>query len=153
MTSSLLFVKRTSHLLLQVAFLCGLAFSAQYLVELLALPIPSSVIGLIFLYSLLAFKWLPERFVAVGAMWLIGELLLFFIPPVIASIHYAPMFEEFGGSLMFTLVLGSISVLVITGFVIDRVFRFERRRNRASRKRATKMLADAALATSDTVGV
>ncbi|MDO6677024.1 CidA/LrgA family protein [Shewanella sp. 4_MG-2023] len=148
-----MFVKRTSYLLLQVAFLCGLAFSAQYLVELLALPIPSSVIGLICLYILLAFKWLPERFVAVGAMWLIGELLLFFIPPVIASIHYAPMFEEFGMSLMFTLVLGSISVLVITGFVIDRVFRFERRRNRASRKRATKMLADAALATSDTVGV
>ncbi|WP_076539530.1 CidA/LrgA family protein [Shewanella sp. UCD-KL21] len=153
MTSSVLYLKQITYALLQVAFLCGLAFGAQSLVELLALPIPSSVIGLICLYILLAFKWLPERFVAVGAMWLIGELLLFFIPPVIASIHYAPMFAEFGISLMFTLVLGSISVLVITGFVIDRVFRFERRRNRARRNRATKILADASLSSSEMVGV
>lgn len=153
MTTSLLFFKRSSHLLIQVAFLCVLAFAAQYLAELMAIPIPSSVIGLIFLYILLALKWLPERFVAVGATWLIGELLLFFIPPVIASIHYAPMFEQFGIGLIFTLVLGSFSVLVITGFVIDRVFRFERRRNRTKRNRMTKMLADAALISSDKAGV
>ncbi|GIU45570.1 hypothetical protein TUM3794_36180 [Shewanella colwelliana] len=90
--------------------------------------------GLAALFLLLALNWLPERFVAVGATWLLGELLLFFIPPVVASIHYAPLLHQYGVSLMLTLVAGSACVLVSTGFVIDRVFRFERRRQRARRQ-------------------
>ncbi|QYJ85489.1 CidA/LrgA family protein [Shewanella mesophila] len=133
MSTSFLSLKRLLQVLLQVSLLCLIALSAQWLVDVFSLPIPSSVVGLGGLLCLLALNWLPERFVAVGAAWLLGELLLFFIPPVVASIHYAPLFEQYGVSLMLTLVLGSVCVLLITGFVIDRVFRFERRHNRAKR--------------------
>ena len=133
MSASFLSLKRFLQVLLQVSLLCLIALSAQWLVDLLSLSIPSSVVGLAGLFCLLALNWLPERFVAVGAAWLLGELLLFFIPPVVASIHYAPLFEQYGVSLMLTLVLGSTCVLLITGFVIDRVFRFERRHNRVKR--------------------
>lgn len=130
MSDSFLSLKRLLQTLLQVGLLCLLALSAQWLVNILSLPIPSSVVGLLGLFGLLALNWLPERFVAVGATWLLGELLLFFIPPVVASLHYAPLFEQYGVSLLLTLVLGSICVLLITGMVIDCVFRFEHRRNR-----------------------
>ncbi|KIO36609.1 CidA/LrgA family protein [Shewanella sp. cp20] len=119
------------QLLLQVGLLSLLALAAQWLVTRLALPLPSGVIGLVALLALLALNWLPERFVARGAAWLLGELLLFFIPPVVASMHYAPLLEQYGVSLLCTLVLGSVSVLLITGFVIDRVFKYERRIRRA----------------------
>lgn len=133
MSYSLISLKRLFQAVLQIGLLCSLALSAQWLVGILSLPIPSSVVGMGGLFCLLALNWLPERFVAVGATWLLGELLLFFIPPVVASIHYAPLFEQYGVSLLLTLVLGSACVLLITGFVIDRVFRFERRHNRAKR--------------------
>lgn len=64
-----------------------------------------------------------------GAAWLIGDLLLFFIPPVISVLKYETLLEEYGFNIMLTLVLGSASVLLGTGFVVDRVFRFERRLN------------------------
>ncbi|OEG72589.1 murein hydrolase transporter LrgA [Shewanella colwelliana] len=134
MTISINQCKHVCQTLLQVGLLCLLAFVAQWLVDRLGLPVPSSVVGLAALFLLLALNWLPERFVAVGATWLLGELLLFFIPPVVASIHYAPLLHQYGVSLMLTLVAGSACVLVSTGFVIDRVFRFERRRQRARRQ-------------------
>ncbi len=124
--------------LLQVACLCLLAYLAQMLVERFSLPLPSGVLGLGFLLLLLALNWLPERFIAIGATWLVSELLLFFIPPVVASINYAPILEQYGANLVLTLVLGSVSVMVLTGFTIDRVFRFERRRNRFKRQQALK---------------
>ncbi|WP_326490243.1 CidA/LrgA family protein [Shewanella sp. AS1] len=126
--------KSLTQALLQVASLCLLAYLSQYLVSYFALPLPGGVLGLAVLLLLLALNWVPERFVALGATWLLSELLLFFIPPVVASVHYAPLFEQYGLNLLLTLVLGSTCVLLITGFVIDRVFRFERRRNRARRQ-------------------
>jgi len=67
--------------------------------------------------------------VQLGAAWLIGELLLFFIPPVITVIKYEGLFEQYGVNILFTLVMGSVCVMVGTGFVVDRVFRFERQLN------------------------
>ncbi|MCG9695775.1 CidA/LrgA family protein [Shewanella sp. Isolate11] len=131
-------LKHIVQALIQVGSLCLLAYLAQFLVEWFSLPIPAGVLGLACLLLLLGLNWLPERFVALGATWLLSELLLFFIPPVVASVHYAPILEQYGVNLLLTLVLGSTSVLLITGFVIDRVFRFERRRNRAKRQLALK---------------
>ncbi|ASJ97857.1 CidA/LrgA family protein [Shewanella marisflavi] len=126
----LLSFRNLLQLALQVGLLSLLAIGAQWLVTRLALPLPSGVIGLAALLTLLALNWLPERFVARGAAWLLGELLLFFIPPVVASIHYAPLLEQYGVSLLCTLVLGSGCVLLFTGLVIDRVFKYERRLRR-----------------------
>nr|WP_223293000.1 MULTISPECIES: CidA/LrgA family protein [Shewanella] len=102
------------------------------------LPIPGSVIGLAIVLFLLLTKAIPERSVSLGSAWLIGELLLFFIPPVVSVIKYQSLFEHYGVRLIVMLVLGTVFVLVGTGFVVDRVFRFERRMNR---QRAQALLA------------
>ena len=80
-------------------------------------------------YAHKAEKLIPENAVQLGAAWLIGELLLFFIPPVISVIKYEGLFEQYGTNILFTLVMGSVCVMFGTGFVVDRVFRFERQLN------------------------
>lgn len=116
-------------LFIQIGLFCLLSFACHWLAIWAHLPIPGSVLGLGILLILLGSKLIPESAVQLGAAWLIGELLLFFIPPVISVIKYEGLFEQYGVNILFTLVMGSICVMVGTGFVVDRVFRFERQLN------------------------
>ncbi|QYJ79567.1 CidA/LrgA family protein [Shewanella acanthi] len=121
---------RTGTLLLaQIGLFCILSLACQWFATWAQLPIPGSVLGLGILLLLLATKVIPEKAVQLGAAWLIGELLLFFIPPVVSVIKYEGLFEQYGLNILFTLVMGSVCVMVGTGFVVDRVFRFERQLN------------------------
>lgn len=116
-------------LFIQIGLFCLLSFACHWLAIWAHLPIPGSVLGLGILLILLGSKLIPEGAVQLGAAWLIGELLLFFIPPVISVIKYEGLFEQYGVNILFTLVMGSVCVMVGTGFVVDRVFRFERQLN------------------------
>ncbi|WP_299796027.1 CidA/LrgA family protein [uncultured Shewanella sp.] len=115
--------------MLQIGLFCLLAWAMDLLSAYLGLPIPGSVLGLAILLLLMGLKLVPEKAVKLGAGWLTGELLLFFIPPVISIIKYESLFEQYSAPLILTLVLGSVCVLLGTGFVVDRVFRFETQMN------------------------
>lgn len=121
--------KYISATLLQIAAICLLAWATHALAATLHSPIPGSVLGMLVVLLALGLKLIPEKALQLGAAWLIGDLLLFFIPPVISVLKYETLLEEYGFNIMLTLVLGSASVLLGTGFVVDRVFRFERRLN------------------------
>ncbi|ASF17228.1 CidA/LrgA family protein [Shewanella xiamenensis] len=125
-------IRRCRHgalLLTQIGLFCLLSFACHWFASWAHSPVPGSVLGLGLLLILLATKLIPENAVQLGAAWLIGELLLFFIPPVISVIKYEGLFEQYGLNILFTLVMGSVCVMVGTGFVVDRVFRFERQLN------------------------
>ena len=117
------------QLLTQIGLFCLFAWGMELLSVYLSLPIPGSVLGLAILLLLMGLKLIPEKSVKLGAKWLTGELLLFFIPPVISIIKYENLFEQYSLPLVFTLVIGSACVLLGTGFVVDRVFRFETKMN------------------------
>lgn len=114
-------------LLFQVTALCGLFWLCNQLVELLALPIPAGVVGLAILVLLLLVRVVPERAVLAGSSWLLGDLLLFFIPPVVSVIKYWVLIREDGAMMISTLVLGTLVVLTGTAWVVDRVFALEKR--------------------------
>ncbi len=117
------------QLLSQIGLFCLLAWGMDLVAVYFELPIPGSVLGLAILLLLMGLKLVPEKSVKLGARWLTGELLLFFIPPVISIIKYESLFEQYSVPLILTLVIGSVCVLLGTGFVVDRVFRFETKMN------------------------
>lgn len=114
-------------LLFQVTALSGLFWLCNQLVERLALPIPAGVVGLVVLVLLLLVRVVPERAVLAGSSWLLGDLLLFFIPPVVSVIKYWVLIREDGAMMISTLVLGTLVVLTGTAWVVDRVFALEKR--------------------------
>lgn len=118
-------IKHSCILTLQVIGFCGLAWLCQILATYVHSPIPGSVIGLALLLTLLSLKLIPERSVELAATWLIGELLLFFIPPVVAVIKYQALLEHFGAVLLCTMLIASTSVLLGTAFAVDKLFKFE----------------------------
>ena len=68
------------HVPLQVALVAGLWGLGELLVRMTRLPLPGGLVGLIVLLGLLASRRVDARLVTRGAHWLIGEMLLFFVP-------------------------------------------------------------------------
>ncbi len=114
-------------LISQVSFFCLFAYSCQQLAAWLHSPLPGSVIGLAILLLLLCSKVIPEKAVKSGAAWLIGDLLLFFIPPVVAVLKYEDILEQYGVTLLSSMLAASCLVLLGTAFTVDRLFNFERK--------------------------
>jgi holin-like protein len=111
-----------------VAFI-GLWLLADQLSRRLGLPIPGGVVGLGILAALLFAGWLPLRMVQQGADWLLAEMLLFFIPPLMAVVDAGPLIAQVGWRLLVVLPIGCVLVMVGTGLAVDRVFHYEQRRH------------------------
>ncbi|WP_299801865.1 CidA/LrgA family protein [uncultured Shewanella sp.] len=122
-------LKQTAITAGQIALLCLFAWGCQLLAKQINSPIPGSVIGLGLLLLLLACKLVPESSVNLGSTWLIGDLLLFFIPPVVAVIKYQALLEHYGVVLIGSMLAASCCVLVGTAFTVDRLFKFEHKQN------------------------
>ena len=140
--------KQLTLAVVQIAVICLFAWAAHAAATAMHSPIPGSVLGLAVVLLALALKIIPEKAIQVGAAWFIGDLLLFFIPPMISVLKYEELLKQYGFNILLTLVLGVISVLLGTGFVVDRVFRFERKqhlkRQMAKHNREQKLAQQAA---------
>lgn len=113
----------------QVLFFVGVWSATQRMLDWLHWSVPAAVPGLFAVLLLLASGVLPERRLAAGADWLLGEMLLFFIPPLLAVVRYGPLLAQSGWRLLATIALGSLLVLVGTGLVVERTLRWERARH------------------------
>ncbi len=116
-------------ILFQLAAFCGLFWLCNQLVELEHLPIPAGVIGMMLLVGLLLTRVVPEKAVQSGSRFLLSELLLFFIPPVVSILKYWSMLRDEGWMLVTALVIGTVVVLSGTAWVVDRIFTLEKRMN------------------------
>lgn len=110
---------------LQVGLYIGLFLIAQQLVARFHLPLPANVVGMFMLLALILSGILPINWVAAGARWLLAEMLLFFVPAVVAVINYTQMLMVDGWRIFLVIALSTVLVLGITGLVVDRVYRFE----------------------------
>ncbi|WP_130833400.1 CidA/LrgA family protein [[Erwinia] mediterraneensis] len=132
-------VRRTdkSHLLwlpLQLLFYVGLFLVSDQLVSKLHLPLPANIVGLVLLLLLIMTRIVPVKWVRSGANWLLGEMLLFFIPAVVAVVNYGDLLRLEGWRIGLVIAISTLLVLASTALVVDRVYQFEVAR--AARKQA-----------------
>ena len=112
----------------QVLFFIAIWCVSEQLLHWLRWPLPAAVPALFVVLALLAAGILPEQRVAAGADWLLGDMLLFFIPPLLAVVRFGPLLAHSGLRLLGAIALGSLLVLVGTGVVVERTLRWERAR-------------------------
>lgn len=113
---------------LQICFFIGLYLLAGLLVTGLHLPLPANVVGLGLLLLLIFFKIIPLHWLRAGGNWLLAEMLLFFIPAVVAVVNYGPLLRTEGWKILVVIAVSTLLVLAATGLVVDRVYRYEIRR-------------------------
>jgi holin-like protein len=117
-------------LILQVLLLTLFWYACDALARGLHLPLPGSVLALGLLLLLFATGAVPMTSLRRGADWLLAEMLLFFIPAVMAVWQHLPLLRQEGLRIMVVILCGTLLVMVTTALLVDRVFRWRQRHAR-----------------------
>ena len=112
---------------LQICLLVLFSLLGQALAQLLGLPVPGGVIGMALVLALLATRRLRVRNVHRGASWLLGEMLLFFVPAVMSLLDHREFLGVLGAKLLAVILLGTAMVMVGTALTIDLCYRWMNR--------------------------
>lgn len=119
------FVARRLQVPVQVLLYAGLFVCAEYLVNWLHLPLPANLVGMLMLLMLIVCRVIPLDWVRAGARWLLAEMLLFFVPAVVAVVNYAQLLMVDGWRIFLVIALSTTLVLGATAWVVDKVYRYE----------------------------
>lgn len=112
--------------LLQTGLLLLLWCAGELLVRATGLPVPGGVAGLVMLLALLATGLLPLTRVARGADWLLGCMLLFFVPAVLAVLDHPLLVGITGLKILLVLVVGTAAVMATVAAVVQLALRHGR---------------------------
>ncbi len=119
------FVVNRIQVPLQVALYAALFIAAQWAVERWHLPLPANIVGMLTLLMLIICRVVPLRWVRAGSRWLLAEMLLFFVPAVVAVVNYLQLLMVDGWRIMLVIAVSTLLVLGTTAWVVDKVYRFE----------------------------
>ena len=104
---------------IQVLLLCFFCFSCELIVKLVKLPLPGSILGFGLVLFLLVTNKLKPEYIKNGAQLLLKEMLLFFIPAVIAILDHPEFLGILGIKILIVIILSTINVILITVLVVD----------------------------------
>ncbi|VCU72259.1 Holin-like protein CidA [Pigmentiphaga humi] len=105
--------------ILQVLALIAVWWAGDALVQRTGLPVPGGVVGLFAVLALLLSGWLPLARIDRGAKWLLADMLVFFIPAVVAIVRYQDLLKTEGVKLMVVIVLGNACVMLVTALTVE----------------------------------
>ncbi|ALM86284.1 CidA/LrgA family protein [Bordetella sp. N] len=109
----------------QSLFLVVAFAAAAQLTEWLRLPLAPGVVGLLTVLALLFSGIVKVEWIKGGANWLLNELVLFFIPSVVAVVKYFDLFRREGLQLVLAIALGTLLVMAATALAVHAGRRLE----------------------------
>ncbi len=118
----------------QIALLAAIWLLADIAVRTLHLPLPANLTGMLLLLACILLGVVKAQWFSAGARWLLAEMLLFFVPAVVAVVNYQELLLQEGWRIMVVLIVSTVLVLGTTALVVDRVYRLELRLARRSRR-------------------
>ena len=99
----------------QILILYMFYYAGVIVQELLRIPIPGSIIGLVLLFLCLYIKLIPINTINRGAGFLIAILPLLFVPVCIGVMKYPILLSIKGLSIIFVVFVSSVFTLLIAG--------------------------------------
>lgn len=118
--------------LLQVCVVAAFWLLGEALARLLGLPVPGGIVGLAMVLILLASRRLSAPAMRRGAQWLLSDMLLFFVPAVLAVLDYREFLGLTGLKILFVIVLSTAAVMFATAFTVDCCYRWRQAHARAT---------------------
>ena len=89
------------------------------------MPISAGVLGLFLALAALLCGVLKLDWIKGGADFVLGELVLFFVPCVVGLLKYQALFKSQGWQLISTIVIGTVCVMVATAYAVYLGFKLE----------------------------
>ncbi|KEP26268.1 holin [Bacillus zhangzhouensis] len=98
------------------------------LAAFLHLRIPGTILGILVIFLLLHFNIIKLKWIELGAVWLLGELLLFFIPSAVGVIDYGKLLSQSGTSIVLVVLLSTFVVMLSTGMMTQMIAKRKERK-------------------------
>lgn len=112
---------------LQIGLLILIWWISSIIQKQFNLPISAAVIGLFMVLIGLMTGIFKLNWIKSGSDFILGELVLFFIPCFIGLMKYKNLFMTEGWQLIVVVVLGTICVMVFTAYSVHIGFKLERK--------------------------
>jgi holin-like protein len=109
--------------LAQVALIALLWLAGEAVSRSTGLPIPGSVVGLFGLLYLLLSGTIRLSTMRRGAYVLLADMLLFFVPAVLAILDHSEFFGLVGLKVLAVIVAGTLMVMCMTALAVDLGYR------------------------------
>ncbi|OAS82791.1 MULTISPECIES: CidA/LrgA family protein [Metabacillus] len=106
-------------IILQILFIHLFLFIGATVKSFISIPLPASMIGLVFLLGALFFKIVKLEWIEKGGNWLLAELLLFFIPSAVGIVNYDEILSWQGIETVVLIGLSTFIVMAATAYTSD----------------------------------
>lgn len=98
-----------------IAWLCLFWLIGTFCSEILHIPLPGNVIGMILLWMSLHFGWVKLSWVEQTSQFLLTHMMLFFAPYVVGVIAFYPLLADHWLIVGLLTLVGTLSVIAATG--------------------------------------
>lgn len=109
----------------QVVLLSAVWWGASQLCQRFVPALPGGVLGMLLVLFALFKGWLPLDWFNSGARWLLADMLLFFIPAVVAVVQYPALMMSTGLRILAVIVVSTSVVMMVTSLTVDGAYRLE----------------------------
>jgi holin-like protein len=116
----------------QLAVLAGFWAGGSAFAHLAGVPVPGSFIGLLALLGLLLTGVMDRRWVERGAAWLLAEMLLFFVPAVVAVLAHPEFLGLTGLKVLLVILISTVLVMLATAVTVELGLRWTAQRTRSA---------------------
>ena len=103
----------------QIALLAAFWLAGEAVVRLTGLPLPGGIVGLALLLGLLATRRVSLLSLRRGASWFLAEMLLFFVPAVLAVLNYPQLLGVLGLKILIVILGGTVAVMAVTAMTVE----------------------------------
>jgi holin-like protein len=105
--------------LAQILLLLAFWQAGEAIVRVAHLPIPGAIAGMLLVLALFASGKVGVASMQRGAEWFLAEMLLFFVPAVLAVLDHGEFIGIVGLKVLAVILVGTIIVMGVTAFAID----------------------------------
>ncbi len=105
--------------LAQILLLLAFWQAGETIVRLTHLPIPGAIAGMLLVLALFASGRMSMASMKRGAEWFLGEMLLFFVPAVLALLDHGEFVGIVGLKVLIVIFAGTLIVMSVTAIAID----------------------------------
>ncbi|WP_374940801.1 CidA/LrgA family protein [Bradyrhizobium sp. SRS-191] len=108
--------------------LLGLFWAAgEALARATGLPLPGGIIGMALALVLFLAGGLKVANMKRGANWMLAEMLLFFVPAVLALLDHRELFGLLGLKIFAVIIVSTTAVMCVTALTVDLCYRWTER--------------------------
>jgi holin-like protein len=107
------------QVIIQILILCLFFEAGKWIADLLTLPIPGSIIGMLLLFTLLITGTIKEKLLIEGANFFLKYFSFYFLPLSVSAIVLGPYLLKYGWKLVFILVASVFAGFIATSLWVQ----------------------------------